>query len=542
MSAPRWLQHPVTVFCIPLVAFLCLPQIYKLLPYSINPSYDVTKMQKIADLMDDIYGTLANSTFIPHNAITRGPHTINTTAIACKPSASVLRLIELLPYVDISLVQEPDWIYGGTFMDYRNPEHLEELCDPLRGQSIGWTDYMAPSDVALTNWGTGGWNNDRTWVLLYNTERDSIRIFDAELWVQRQVAKDKFGGEMADFWFQDDGQFEWDMADGAPHVLRAIANNYKSLKWTPWQTSNRENGFGVPPETIKALLQRNGWPGSINSTQYNADIIRAKHAPSGHGHAEVAQKRVGDLAGYNHTIVEDGYTRFDTYEGEIYWAERRIVRERQAYETEKDDEERALHQYRLQKAIQTAENLRAELDSAKAEVARFCPEGVCVEEEDMILWEFLALQSTYEEAKYTKLSYPCYRKQLHEPPTDPEWLEKCITNREAERQWLDLAFTQSQQEATAHCAATGCELLPFKDVFERAGDEIANIERMMADRTAELVRVDALYRDRLPPLGTKVRDAIEMDNSMLAHSKWMLKEQAETIEEEVAKLGRGGNE
>lgn len=144
MPGPRrWYQHPFAAFLVPLVTVLCLPQLYKFLPFTINPSYDDGKLQKIASLMDDIYVTLANLTFIPHNAITRGPHNINTSAIACKPSPSVLRLIELLPYVDISLIQEPDWIYGGYFMDYRNPEHLAELCDPLRGQSIGWTDYMA---------------------------------------------------------------------------------------------------------------------------------------------------------------------------------------------------------------------------------------------------------------------------------------------------------------------------------------------------------------------------------------------------------------
>ncbi len=138
MSNPRWLRHPVTVFLVPLIALLGLPQLYELLPHETNSSYDITKLQAIVSSMNDIYGTLANSTFIPRNAITRGPHTINNAAIPCKPSASVLRLIELLPYVDLSLVQEPDWIYGGYFMGYRDPGHLAELCDPLRGQSIGW--------------------------------------------------------------------------------------------------------------------------------------------------------------------------------------------------------------------------------------------------------------------------------------------------------------------------------------------------------------------------------------------------------------------
>ena len=94
--------------------------------------------------MNEINDILANSTFIPHGAIQRGPHHIDTSALTCKPNASVLRLMELLPYVDTSLVDEPDWIYGGHFIDYRNPDHLIDACDPLRGQSIEWTDYICP--------------------------------------------------------------------------------------------------------------------------------------------------------------------------------------------------------------------------------------------------------------------------------------------------------------------------------------------------------------------------------------------------------------
>ena len=535
----RWLQHPVTVFLIPLVTLLCLPQLYKLLPYDTDPSYDDTKLQRIANLMDDIYGTLANSTFIPHNAITRSPHIINKTALPCKPSTSVLRLMELLPYVDLSLTQEPDWIYGGHFMDYRNSEHLAELCDPLRGQSIGWTDYMSPSDVALTNWGTGGWNNDRTCVMIYNTERDAIRIFDAEMWVERVQAKNEFGGEMNDWWFEDGYGLIWDRADGATHVLRAVANNYRSSKRTPWGTSNREKGFGASPEAIKTLLQRNGWPNSFKSDQFNVDFIRAQHKPSGKGYAEAAQRRIDDLAGYNHTVVEDGITTYDFYQGQIRSLEQRASRHLKTYEAEVDDEDRALHQQRYLRTLWDVDDLYEELTAAKAEVAKLCPDGVCVKEEDMVLWEFLAVQRTHEEARYTNHSEKCERRLSHESSNDPAWLEKCIVNKAAERKWLDLAYEQSRTEALAHCKETGCELLPFKDVFDRARDKIAEVERIIEGSTAKLARVEAKYQDKIPHLGAKVRDEIEMVKSALVDRHWILGKQIETLEEEMTKLKRG---
>lgn len=413
-----------------------------------DPSYDVNKLKIIASLMDDIYATLANSTFIPHNAIARGPHIINTTAISCNPSASVLRLIELLPYVDFTLVKEPDWIDGGYFMDYRNPLHLAALCDPLRGEPIGWTDYMEPTDVALTNWGTGGWNSDRTFVMIYSTERNSIRIFDGELWVERRTAELAFGEEMNKWWFEEHGQFEWDIADGAPHILRAVTNNYKSLRWTPWGTSNREDGFGVPPETIKTLLERNGWPDVFNPTQFNVDFILTKHMPYTGGPDEDALER----------------TKISRY---------------------------------------------------------------------------LALQRTHEEASFTNDHERCVHSQHYEPSKDPDVLEKCMINKAMEREWLELALKQSQDEAMILLKETGYDLPPFEDVFQRARNRIAEFEQMIADRIAELERRGAIPEDQLPDFGTAARDEIEMQVSMLAHSRWSIAWEIERLEEEMAKLKRG---
>ncbi|KAF2626313.1 hypothetical protein BU25DRAFT_93929 [Macroventuria anomochaeta] len=540
MPTPRWLQHPVAVFLLPLITFLCLPQLYKLLPYGTDPSYDDTKLQRIASLMDDIYSILVNSTFIPHNAITRGPHLINTTAIPCKPSASVLRLMELLPYVDLSLVQEPDWIYGGHFMDYRNPEHLAGLCDPLRGQSIGWTDYMAPSDVALTNWGTGGWNNDRTWVMIYNTERDAIRIFDAEMWIEETQAQHEFGEEMEGWWFEDIGEWGmWSREDGAPHILRAIANNYRSLKWTPWRTSNREEGFGVPPQTIETLLQRNGWPNVFNSDHFNAEFIRAQHKPSGKGHAEAAHRLIDSLAGYNRTIVEDDITSYEADPGRIYYMQQRLHHHREALAKSADMEEQQLHEWRIQRTTWALKDLQADLETAQAEVATLCPDGACVKEEDMILWEFVALQRTHEEARYTNSSKKCEHQLFYYPSNDPEWLEKCIKNKATKRTWLDMAFEQSQTEALAHCEETGCELVPFQDVFSRVRNKIAEIERIIVSDTAGLERMETEYQHKIPEFGTKARNEFAMDDSALANGRWYLKDKIELLEDEMAKLERG---
>lgn len=536
---PRWLQHPVTVFLIPLIALLTLPNLYTFLPYIADPSYDETKLQRIASLMDEIYTTLADATFIPHNAITRGPHVINKTALPCTPSASVLHLMELLPYVDLSLVNEPDWIYGGHFMDYRNPKHIAQLCDPCRGQSIDWTDYMSPSDIALTNWGTGGWNNDRTWVMIYDTTRDAIRIYDAELWVTRWGAERKFGKEMDSWWFDDDGELWWDRDAGASHILRAIAKNYKSSEWTPWATSNRENGFGTSLETIKNLLKRNGWPNAFDRDQFNADFIRGKHKPSGKGYAESALREIDSIAGFNRSIVGDGWTDLDVHQGEQWYARDRLDRHRRRFAEATGLEERQLEEWHIQHTIWHLENLQGRLDTARAEVARLCPDKTCVKEEDLILWEFAALQCTYEEAQYTNTSQVCERKLYYTPSRDPDWLEKCVSGKKSEWLWLDLAYHQSEAAALAYCNLTGSQLLPFKTVFDRTRDKIADLEKMIVDDDAGLERLETAYKHKLEDLEERVRTLYSADESALVNHRWYIRAEIQTLEEQMAKLERG---
>lgn len=123
-------------------------------------------LQEVAALLDDIYTTLVNMTFIPSTAIKRGPHKINTIAIPCKHTSAVLRLMEIMPYMDNDEVMEKDgvyrtdWLFGGEFVDYRRSDHLEEGCEPLRSD-FTWFEGIA-NTVALTRWGYGGWNSDRT--------------------------------------------------------------------------------------------------------------------------------------------------------------------------------------------------------------------------------------------------------------------------------------------------------------------------------------------------------------------------------------------
>ena len=494
---PRWVQHPVTVFLVPLITLLCAPYLYRFLPASINPSYDDAKLQRIANLMDEIYTTLADSTFIPHNAVQRGPHILNATApvLKCKPTASVLRLMELLPYVDRTLVLEPDWLYGGHFMDYRDPEHLAELCDPLRGESIGWSDYMEPSDIALTNWGTGGWNNDRTWVLIYNTERDAIRIFEAELWVERRQAEDEFGEEMNKWWFEDDGEGIWDKTDGASHVLRAIANNYKTLRRTPWETSNRDgtqtpadiplatrlDPYGLDDDYLRRAMKAYGWPQTFNPVKFNAEFLRVQHMPRVRNMTEAVQGHV------------------DAIKRAMAHMEDKIVQHRTQLEEAKTEDDRWMWRWHIHELERDLEDKAIDLSEVEQDKADMCPNGPCNPNPTPDLWQQWAISHKLREAERLNLTEICERRiEGFEDPNrniirnisyrTESRVEACKANEETKLTYIRRAHEQSTAEALYICEEIGCKLLNEEDVWARA--------RLMTNSRRE--RGNAMDRARLP--------------------------------------------
>ncbi|KAF2257896.1 hypothetical protein CC78DRAFT_166680 [Lojkania enalia] len=89
-------------------------------------------LQEVASLMDDIYKTFAKMTFIPEMSIKRGPHTISSELTQqYELDPIVIKLMEILPYVDREEIDERVFLYGGEFIDFRNVEDLEQSRDPL---------------------------------------------------------------------------------------------------------------------------------------------------------------------------------------------------------------------------------------------------------------------------------------------------------------------------------------------------------------------------------------------------------------------------
>lgn len=520
----------LTVFVLPLVALLALPKVYRLLNgYS---SYEDAQLHEIASLMDSIYTTMADMTFIPHDAIKRGPHYINVSSIPCTLDRSVIRLMEILPYVDSSLVQTPDWLYGSHFADYRRSDHLTiRACDPLEGNPIGWMDYMTPTTIGLTEWGTGGWNHDETFIMTYDTETHTIAPWHPEMDTGRESMEEMFGTTLEEL-----PRSSWDndyrSRYAAERILEAIQRRYHTLSWNPWMTSRKEGGFGLDPHKITQLLRENGWPKTFNSTQFNTAFIRAKHKPSGLGFAEEAKRILKDLIGKDPTNLSHPH-------GTLHSHKQHLASQRALLAKATTPDDRLKQEWHVESATWALEHATAERDAAQQTIQRFCPDGTCVEPRDLVLWELRALERTAERAQQRNLTAGCVARldELREVmPADPERLRLCVEQRVREDTWLRLACEEARAEALERCKVTGGQLLPADDMAGRVRNKVAELERWILRGDVRIEKMEA-WREKIPEHAEQTRKVFEEEFERAVQGRAFARRQLERFREEVERGG-----
>lgn len=177
--APRWLAFFTLLF---IACYFFLP--YDLtyhLPISkmsssstvISPSQQA-QLQEIADLMLQIYETLAAMRYIPTSSIVPGPHEIDLTLAAkLELDPLVIYLHQILPYVCKREIDSPDFIFGGRFADFRDPKDVSKSRDPFCG--------ILADDRGKGRWDEDGGEYIRPWVTLLSRlgNHQAVIIYDA---------------------------------------------------------------------------------------------------------------------------------------------------------------------------------------------------------------------------------------------------------------------------------------------------------------------------------------------------------------------------
>lgn len=139
----------------------------------ISPSQQA-QLQEIADLMLQIYETLAAMRYIPSSSIVPGPHEIDLTLAAeLELDPLVVHLHQILPYVNKGETDSPDFIFGGEFADFRDPIDVSQSRDPFY--------RILADDRGKGRWDEDGGEYIRPWVtpLSRMGNHQAVMIYDA---------------------------------------------------------------------------------------------------------------------------------------------------------------------------------------------------------------------------------------------------------------------------------------------------------------------------------------------------------------------------
>lgn len=128
------------------------------------------RLHTVADLLLEVYHTLADMRYLDPAGIETGPHAIDIDLCQQQDIAvPIIYLYQILPYVNTSEAGQQGFAFGGLFTDFRDPELLRRARDPFYS---AWEDcgpdclaedpldqnlpYMAPWATPLTGLGNHG--------------------------------------------------------------------------------------------------------------------------------------------------------------------------------------------------------------------------------------------------------------------------------------------------------------------------------------------------------------------------------------------------
>ncbi|KAK3897434.1 hypothetical protein C8A05DRAFT_19805 [Staphylotrichum tortipilum] len=296
------------------------------------------RLHEVADLMLQIYNTLARMRYLDPVWIQPGPHDLTAQmpqyeSLGLDPS--IIYLYHILPYIDSVKRYDLDFYDGGYFIDLRDPEQIERARNPMFGDDP--KERMRPWMTPLSRQG------NHTSVILYDAKRHVVGIFNPndggssdrnlpDWWfmqtgedgteryfrrfdgVETECSKEEWeeadrerreaeeaeeddgeeGDEEEDDDDDDDDEEEeeeedenyWDEMDARPaaKVLRDIIRWYHELVELP---GTGENNSGWSKDPVPTLYKKHGWPGEdFDGEAFLVDKLRAEAVRKAHADSQ----------------------------------------------------------------------------------------------------------------------------------------------------------------------------------------------------------------------------------------------------------------
>jgi hypothetical protein len=350
------------------------------------PNYQLSEEQKcrlheVADLMLDIYQTLAKMRYIDPAGIKIGPH--DTSGVGSQYEEygldpTIKYLYSILPYIDTPAAGNSDFLHGGEFADFLDPEYIVQGRDPFYASPEG-ADFDAEGGPYIRPWVTPlSQLGNHGSVIFYDARSHKIWIIDQEGWSSTDLALE--GIEEEEPTSANDNSFEHIPSRPAGDVLRDINGWYRSLRALPGGGEQSWLDWDHYDEILdlKGLYQRNGWPDDFDGDAFQIGQARNYAACHAKGFAEEPLRQV------------------EKYELWTKLGEQELLVQQKALDEATNKEDEWVARFNLWNKNHNMALHSANLRESKDIVDRLCPNGVCQKREDLPLWELEFLQREYQ--------------------------------------------------------------------------------------------------------------------------------------------------
>lgn len=404
------------------------------------------RLHEVANLMLDIYTTLAEMRYIDPAGIVRGPHDMShleETYAELDLDPAVIYLHSILPYIDEEQAGASDFLHGGAFVDFRDSREVQQDRDPVYSDPHG-DDFQAHDGPYMRPWYTSlqRLGNHRS-IIIYDAREHRIWIFDQEScgstdpvinenwhepgvgiqiegdWrgvlddIEQEAISDS-SDDSSDFWSDKD-----DMDGAASDLMdeeEDVDMNYESDGESeseesetdlddPGQNGNRIEG--IPSRSAGDVLRDiNRWyrelkelPGGGECTDFRLeDDHRLREIYVKHGWPNNFNGDAFDLDYVRAKCAENAHwdafeplNQARSCEGRVYCDGVLIRRQLDEINNAKTLDDYWLARVELFKKQQNYLESLAALRYAIEEAERLCPGGQCQRKEDLPLWELGAL-------------------------------------------------------------------------------------------------------------------------------------------------------
>lgn len=340
-------------------------------------SDDMARTEEVADLLLEIYQTLAEMKYLDPLCIKPGPHDLSTvqkTMNSYRLDPAIVHLYSILPYVECG---ETAFFRGGQFADFRRTNDVEEARDPFYGDTRYEAGFEEEDGPYMRQWVTPlSLLGNHQSVIIYDVRLHRIWIIDQEGWSSSDPALE--GAESMPALSLNHNAFEHLPSRPAPDVLGDINKWYRQLTILPGGGDDTGSEWDHYDMNLPSIYRNNGWPDRFDGEAFEIEQARKSRAVWAKYVAEEPLRKLAALQSW-----VEGFPR------EIQRAKESALKA-----TSQEEKETArLSQWKSEHAQKRTVK---QLAPAREMVDKFCPGGVCQRAKDLPLWEFEMVKSEYE--------------------------------------------------------------------------------------------------------------------------------------------------